>query len=84
VTRRPGRFFFCALRKQQRKENIMDHDDILHLEALEFMRNASDELLQLATLQEIDLNTLAHHELRSRRRPIGSAYIRNLSREFQP
>jgi hypothetical protein len=26
----------------------MDHDDILHLEALEFMRQASDELLQLA------------------------------------
>lgn len=62
----------------------MDHDDILHLEALEFMRQASDELLQLATLHEIDLNTLAHHELRSRRRPIGSSYIRNLSREFQP
>ena len=62
----------------------MDHDDIIHLEALEFMRQASDELLHLATLQEIDLNMLAHHELRSRRRQIGSAYIRNLSREFQP
>jgi hypothetical protein len=77
--------FFAPLEEQQQqKKNIMDPDDILHLEAQEFMRQASDEMLELATPQEIDLNTLAHHELRGRRRHTGGAYIRNLSRELQP
>lgn len=44
----------------------MDHDDILNLEAQELMRQASDEMLELATLEEIDLNALAHCELRAR------------------
>jgi hypothetical protein len=59
--------FFAPLEEQQQqKENIMDHDDILHLEAQELMRQASDEMLQLAALEEIDLNALAHCELRYR------------------
>ena len=62
----------------------MDHDDILHLEAFEIMRNASDELLQLATLEEIDLNNLAHWEYRSRRRQPGTAWVSILERDMQP
>jgi hypothetical protein len=43
----------------------MDPNDILHLEAQGFIRQASDEMLELATPREIDLATLAHHELRA-------------------
>jgi hypothetical protein len=61
----------------------MDHDDILHLEAQEFMRNASDDMLELVTLDEIDLNALAARELRGRMRPLKApAYITTRVREF--
>jgi hypothetical protein len=45
----------------------MDPDDILRLEAINIMREASDELLELAELKELDLNSIARNELRSRR-----------------
>ena len=62
----------------------MEHDDILHLEAQEFLRQASDEMLQLTTLEEIGLNRMARSELLSRRRHLGAVYIGELVGEFQP
>jgi len=44
----------------------MQDEDIIPLEALDLLRNASDELLRMATCGEIDLNTFARLELRSR------------------
>jgi hypothetical protein len=44
----------------------MTDDDILHLEAQEFLRQATSEMLELATLQELDLNALARQELQFR------------------
>lgn len=38
------------------------------IEALEILRPASDHLLQMAALGQIDLNSLAHLEFRARRR----------------
>jgi hypothetical protein len=59
----------------------MEPDDILHLEAQEFIRQSSDEMLELASLQEIDLTALANRELRTRRqRPYVSALVRELLR----
>jgi hypothetical protein len=62
----------------------MEHDDILHLEAQEFMRQASDEMLQLTALEEIDLNRMARSELLNRRRHLGAVYIGELVGEMQP
>jgi hypothetical protein len=62
----------------------MQDDDILHLEAMELLRNASDELLRLSTIQEIDLNSLAHIELRYRRRSLGHHWVGALARDFEP
>ncbi len=59
-------FFATLEEQQQQKENIMDHDDILHLEAQEFLRQASDEMLELVDIEYLDLNALAHCELRAR------------------
>ena len=44
----------------------MDHDDILHLEAEEFLRQASDEMLELVEIEYLDLNALAQCELKAR------------------
>jgi hypothetical protein len=38
------------------------------IEALEILRPASDYLLQMAATGQIDLNSLARHEFRARRR----------------
>jgi hypothetical protein len=54
----------------------MEHDDILHLEALHFMTEASSDMLSLVDLEELDLNAVARQELRSRRRPVVSAMVR--------
>jgi hypothetical protein len=60
----------------------MEHDDILHLEAQEFLREASDELLHLTALEEIDLNRLARNEVLRRRRHLGVVYIGELNGEY--
>ena len=44
----------------------MNDDDILPLEAMHLLSQASDDLLRLAALQELDLNRLARNELRGR------------------
>ena len=62
----------------------MQDDDILHLEAMELLRNASDELLRVSTIQEIDLNSIAHVELRYRRRALGNQWVGALARDFEP
>ncbi len=62
----------------------MDDDDILHLEAIEIMRNASDELLRVSSLGEIDLNTVAHQELRYRSRELGRHWVGALAASFEP
>jgi len=62
----------------------MQDEDILHLEAMELLRNASDELLHVSTIQEIDLNSIANVELRYRRRALGHQWVGALAREFKP
>lgn len=49
----------------------MNDDDILPLEAMHLLSQASDDMLRLAAHYELDLNRLARNELRSR----GSAAI---------
>lgn len=44
----------------------MNDDDLHRLEAQEILREASNEMLELAATQEIDLNRLAWWELRRR------------------
>jgi hypothetical protein len=65
------------------KENIMEDDDILHIEAQEFLRQASDEMLRLTALEEIDLNRMARNELLARRRHLGAVSISEMMKEFQ-
>jgi hypothetical protein len=62
----------------------MQDEDIIPIEALDILRNASDELLRRATLGEIDLNTLARWELRSRRRELGLQWVGALARSSEP
>jgi hypothetical protein len=62
----------------------MQDEDILPIEALDILRNASDELLRHAALGQIDLNSLAHWELRTRRRDAGSRWIGAMAEGFQP
>ena len=58
----------------------MEDDDILHLEALHFMSEASDDMLALVDIEELDLNALARQELGARRRrPIVSAMVREFA-----
>jgi hypothetical protein len=45
-----------------------DHYNPCDIEALEILRPASDYLLQMAAIGQIDLNSLAHLEFRARRR----------------
>ena len=45
-----------------------DHYNPCDIEALEILRPASDYLLQMAAIGQIDLNGLAHLEFRARRR----------------
>jgi len=62
----------------------MQDEDIIPLEALDLLRNASDELLRQAARGQIDLNTLAHFELRSRRRELGRQWIGALAGSSEP
>jgi hypothetical protein len=62
----------------------MQDEDIIPLEALDLLRNASDELLRKATRGEIDLNTFARCELRSRRRDLGLQWIGALAGSSGP
>jgi len=62
----------------------MTADDITNIEAAELLKTASKELLTLAALGKIDLNHLAHWELRSRRRQLGTAWVGAMARECQP
>jgi hypothetical protein len=62
----------------------MQDEDIIPLEALDLLRNASDELLAMATRGQINLNRLAHWELRSRRRDVGLQWIGALARSSEP
>jgi hypothetical protein len=62
----------------------MQDEDILPIEALDILRNASDELLRHAALGQIDLNSLAHWELRTRRRELGRQWIGALAGSSQP
>jgi hypothetical protein len=57
----------------------MEHDDILHLEAMHILTEASSDMLSLVDLEELDLNALARMELRSRRQPIVSAMVREFT-----
>ena len=66
------------------RKYFMQDEDIIPLEALDILRNASDELLRRATLGEIDLNTLARWELRSRRRELGLQWVGALARNSEP
>jgi len=63
---------------------MMQDDDIIPLEALDLLRNASDELLSKAALGEIDLGRLARLELRSRRRDLGLQWIGALAQSSGP
>ena len=62
----------------------MQDEDIIPLEALDLLRNASDELLRMAACGEIDLNRFARLELRSRRRDIGLHWVGALARRSEP
>ena len=62
----------------------MQDEDIIPLEALDLLRNASDELLRQAARGQIDLNALAHFELRSRRRELGRQWIGALAGSAEP
>ena len=62
----------------------MQDEDIIPLEALDLLRNASDELLRMATRGEINLHTFASWELRSRRRDMGLQWIGALARSSEP
>jgi hypothetical protein len=66
------------------RQNLMQDEDIIPIEALDILRNASDELLRGATLGEIDLNKLAGWELRSRRRELGLQWVGALARSSEP
>jgi hypothetical protein len=62
----------------------MEPEDILHLEALNLIGNATDDLLELIVLDEVDLNALAARELRNRPRVLKApAYITTRVREFR-
>jgi hypothetical protein len=62
----------------------MQDEDIIPMEALNLLRDASDELLSMAARGQIDLNTLARWELRSRRRDLGLRWIGALARSSEP
>ena len=62
----------------------MEDEDIIPLEAFDLLRNASDELLRMATCGEIDLNTFARLELRSRRSDVGLQWVGALARSSEP
>ena len=63
---------------------MLQDDDIIPLEFLDLLRNASDELLRQAALGQIDLHALAHWELRSRRRDLGLQWIGALAGSSEP
>ena len=60
----------------------MDYDDndLCNIEALDILRPASDYLLQLVTVGQIDLNKLARTELRARRRYEATKQIAAMAR----
>ena len=62
----------------------MQDEDIIPLEALDLLRNASDELLRRPHAARSTCNTLAHWELRSRRRDLGLQWIGALARSSEP
>ena len=62
----------------------MQDEDIIPLEALDLLRNASDELLRHAARGQTDLNAFAHMELRSRRRELGRQWIGALAGSYVP
>jgi len=87
VTRRLVRpaFHLCVFKEtNSERKNIMQDEDIIPLEALDLLRNASDELLSMATCGQIDLHTLARWELRSRRRDLGLQWIGALAGSSEP
>ena len=87
MTRRLVRpaFHLCVFNEtNSERKNIMLDEDIIPLEALDLLRNASDELLSMATCGQIDLHTLARWELRSRRRDLGLQWIGALAGSSEP
>ena len=63
---------------------MLQDEDIIPLEALDLLHHASDELVRQAALGQIDLNRLAHWELRSRRRDLGRQWIGALAGSSEP
>ena len=62
----------------------MEPEDILHLEAQDLIGNATDDLLELVILDEVDLKALCARELRNRPRVLKTpAYITARVREFR-
>ncbi len=62
----------------------LEPDDLLHLEALHIISQATDEMLELATIEELDLNALARQEFRYRRRVAGHQAVVAMHRSMEP
>ena len=62
----------------------MQDDDILPFEAQEILRPASDDLLRLAAVGQIDLNRVARQELRARLRHKATLDILAMHRSAMP